>query len=317
MVTGNRLSAGTEKIRAIAAGDPAVLKVSGERHQALPRPGLRSIAVGLFLLTAHGSLLAAYRSPLWAQLPADLARERADFADWLITAVNSPFAAVAMAPLDRGIVLGPEDADIPLNGIASTRVVAAPGAAVLEGAAGPRPLPRHRLQPLGGYTVYLGGSPGRLVLTVFGPRQPSRTPSYFAYDPGLVFDRPLVAAAPRRLRILALEGSEVDATEVGSVLVPLGNGQTRLRVFRIPAPSEDDSELTVYFQDETNGHGSYPAGRFLALLPLPDGRYRLDFNRARNPFCAYSTVYPCPAPWAGNAIPGAVRAGERYPGEPE
>jgi hypothetical protein len=42
------------------------------------------------------------------------------------------------------------------------------------------------------------------------------------------------------------------------------------------------------------------------------GRYRLDFNRARNPFCAYSSAYPCPAPWAGNTIPAPVMAGERY-----
>ena len=60
--------------------------------------------------------------------------------------------------------------------------------------------------------------------------------------------------------------------------------------------------------------GSYPAGRFVSLLPRPDGSYFLDFNRARNPFCAYNTVYPCPAPWSGNNLPDAVKAGERYEG---
>ncbi len=45
---------------------------------------------------------------------------------------------------------------------------------------------------------------------------------------------------------------------------------------------------------------------------LPDGRYRLDFNRSRNPFCAYSTAYPCPVPWPGNRIPARIEAGERY-----
>jgi uncharacterized protein (DUF1684 family) len=68
------------------------------------------------------------------------------------------------------------------------------------------------------------------------------------------------------------------------------------------------------FRDETNGRGSYPAGRFVSLSPIADGRYRLDFNRARNPFCAYSSAYPCPAPWRGNAIPAPVPAGERYEG---
>ena len=45
-----------------------------------------------------------------------------------------------------------------------------------------------------------------------------------------------------------------------------------------------------------------------------DGQYRLDFNRARNPFCAYSSAYPCPAPWRGNVIPARIAAGERYSG---
>ena len=70
--------------------------------------------------------------------------------------------------------------------------------------------------------------------------------------------------------------------------------------------------LIVFFRDATNGKGTYPAGRFVPLLPEGNGRYRLDFNRARNPFCAYSSVYPCPAPWPGNLIPAPIEAGERY-----
>ena len=52
----------------------------------------------------------------------------------------------------------------------------------------------------------------------------------------------------------------------------------------------------------------------MALAPAAAGRYRLDFNRARNPFCAYSSAYPCPAPWPGNTVPASVTAGERYDG---
>ena len=83
-------------------------------------------------------------------------------------------------------------------------------------------------------------------------------------------------------------------------------------MYRIPDPGTEESELTVYFQDGTNGHGTYPAGRFVTLMPLPDGRFRLDFNRARNPFCAYSIAYACPAPWPGNRLHAAISAGERY-----
>ena len=32
------------------------------------------------------------------------------------------------------------------------------------------------------------------------------------------------------------------------------------------------------------------------------------------PFCAYNSIYPCPAPWRGNTIPAPIRGGERYAG---
>jgi uncharacterized protein (DUF1684 family) len=115
------------------------------------------------------------------------------------------------------------------------------------------------------------------------------------------------------VRILAADGIETDAAEVGTFVVPLG-GRTPMRVLRIPVGSGDESELEIFFRDETNGEGTYPAGRFVSLLPLPKGEFRLDFNRSRNPFCAYSSVYPCPAPWRGNTIAAPVRAGERYTG---
>lgn len=85
-------------------------------------------------------------------------------------------------------------------------------------------------------------------------------------------------------------------------------------MLRIPTGTGEESELEIYFQDGTNGTSTYPAGRFVSLIPEGAGRYRLDFNRARNPFCAYSSAYPCPIPWRGNTISAPVEAGERYVG---
>jgi uncharacterized protein (DUF1684 family) len=114
------------------------------------------------------------------------------------------------------------------------------------------------------------------------------------------------------VRILGLDGIEVEAAEAGSVLVPGGGGRTRLRVLRLPSSGSEESELQIFFRDETSGNGTYPAGRFVTLTAAGGGRVRLDFNRARNPFCAYSSAYPCPAPWPGNTLPTAITAGERY-----
>jgi hypothetical protein len=268
----------------------------------------RSIAATLPLVALAGPL--ASQGP-----PADLVRERSEYAEWLATAPNSPLAAVAQQPIGSGIRLGPADADVPLAGVAEHRVAERGGGVVLEGPGGARPLPVGRPVALGEFFVTSAGLPGRRVLTVFDRKRGDEAAEYYPYDPRLVFTGPISPPErPAKVRVLALDGVETEAMEAGTVSVPIGGKTARLRVRRIPTGVEDESELEIYFRDATNGEGTYPAGRFVPLVPLPDGRYRLDFNRTRNPFCAYSSAFPCPAPWRGNTVEAKVEAGERYLG---
>ena len=250
-----------------------------------------------------------------AQRTSDLAQERADYAEWLATARTSPLTAIAQEPIGAGLRVGPSGADVPLAGVAEHRVVQRGGGVTLEGRDGRRPMPRGAPVPLGRFTLVADGPAGRAALTVFGPDHTGKPPNYYDPDPSLAFVGPLSPPSRRgTARVLGIDGIEVEAAEAGSVLVPVGSTRVRLRVLRLPGAGSEESELTIFFRDATNGHGTYPAGRFVPLIPDRDGRYRLDFNRARNPFCAYSSAYPCPAPWRGNTIPSAVRAGERYDG---
>ena len=257
----------------------------------------------------------ALAGPVLAQSPPpELARNRAAYADWLAAAPNSPLAAVAQQLIGPGLRLGPADADVPLKGVAEHRVSERDGLVRLEGPDVSRPLVPGRPIELGKYFISASGLPGRRVLAVYGPERAGKGASYYPYDPGLVFSGPMSPPdRPGRVRVLALDGIEVEAAEAGTVSVPIGGRTVRLTVRRIPT-GEDESELEIYFRDGTNGDGTYPAGRFVTLVPLPGGRYRLDFNRARNPFCAYSSAFPCPAPWRGNTIDVRVEAGERYLG---
>lgn len=254
-------------------------------------------------------------SPLIAQTPPDLTVERAGYLAWLKQAPNSPLAAVARQVVGAGIRLGPADADIPLPGVEEHRISPGGAGVVLEGADGRRSISRSRPYRIATYALYLTGRYPGTILTVFadGPRK--QPPGYYGYDPKMVFTGPLIRTdGPKQVRVLASDGIETEATEVGSFVVPLGGG-TPLRVLRVPVGSGDESELEIFYQDSTNGQGSYPAGRFVSLIPQEGGKYRLDFNRARNPFCAYSPVYPCPIPWRGNLVRAPVRAGERYTGD--
>lgn len=262
-------------------------------------------------------IIAVLTSQLQAQVPADVARERTQFADWLATAPNSPMVVRGLSPIGPGIRIGPEDAEIPLPGV-DAQVREVNGVVTIEGTIARRPLPRNRLTIVGRSSFFVSGPPGKTILTVYGGERKQQAPEYYPYDGSKVFTGSLHPVDPRRFPTLGLDGLEVEATEVGSVVIPDGGTPKRLRVYRIPDPLGEESDLMIYFRDATNERGTYPAGRFVSLLPLADGKYRLDFNRARNPFCAYRSVYPCPAPWPGNTLNMAVEAGEKYisTGEP-
>jgi hypothetical protein len=260
--------------------------------------------------------VVALATPLQSQTPpSDIARERSAYAEWLAKAPSSPLAAVAQQPIGPGIRLGPPDADVPLDGVGEHRVTERNGVVTLEGPDGARVVPAGRPVALGSYSVTSGGVSGRRVVTVYGPSRDSKTAAYYPYDPKLVFVGPMSPPErPGTVRVLALDGIETEAAEAGTVVVPIGGRPVRLQVRRIPTGIEDEAELEIFFRDGTNAEGTYPAGRFVALVPIGGGRFRLDFNRARNPFCAYSSAFPCPAPWRGNTIEAKVEAGERYLG---
>lgn len=251
---------------------------------------------------------------LSAQAPDRLKTERAEYAEWLANAPNSPYAAVARTAIGDGIMLGPESSDIPLEGLEQpVRVVEDGAVARLKGAGQDRMLPRNRRIGVERYQFMISGEPGRTVLTVYGKVSGAESPGYYPWSSNLIYTGPLVPASePVRHRILTLDGLEVEATEAGEVRIPVGDSVHVLKVYRVPVPGTGERELTIYFRDATNGAGTYPAGRFVILDPAGGGRFRLDFNRARNPFCAYSSVYACPAPWPGNTLPYPVEAGERY-----
>ena len=68
--------------------------------------------------------------------------------------------------------------------------------------------------------------------------------------------------------------------------------------------------LWLIFRDGSAGRETYGT-RFLYAEPLGGDRYRVDFNRAYNPPCAYNPHTTCPTPLRENVLPVAIQAGER------
>lgn len=273
------------------------------------RPWTAGLAAAAFSATLSAA-------PVSAQLPSDLANERATYRQWLTTAPLSPYAAIALQPIGSGVSIGSAPADIPLAGLDRATVTEARGLVTLTRNGERRILPRNRPVPLdSAYRIIVTGAPGRSVLAAYGDLRSAKPPEYFDYRAELALAVELAPPERRgRFRLLGPDGVETEGEEAGLVAVSLGDATTRLRVYRLGAEDDDEAELLIFFRDATNRDGSYPAGRFVELLPLGGRRYRIDFNRARNPFCAYNSVFPCPAPWPGNQLSAAVAAGERYAG---
>jgi len=76
--------------------------------------------------------------------------------------------------------------------------------------------------------------------------------------------------------------------------------------------------LFLPFTDETNKKETYGGGRYIDLdaKEIVDGRIEIDFNKAYNPYCAYSDGYRCPVPPEENDLSLAIKVGEKlYSGE--
>ena len=71
--------------------------------------------------------------------------------------------------------------------------------------------------------------------------------------------------------------------------------------------------LFVPFTDATSGDESYGSGRYIEFhkQDVKNNTLQLDFNKAYNPYCAYSAGYKCPIPPRENALSVAIRAGEK------
>ena len=85
-----------------------------------------------------------------------------------------------------------------------------------------------------------------------------------------------------------------------------------LNLFKNIQPIEEpgyEDYLFLPFTDLTSGDGSYGGGRYLDMR-IPDGdSLVIDFNKAYNPYCAYSSRFSCPIPPKENDLLIRIEAG--------
>lgn len=104
--------------------------------------------------------------------------------------------------------------------------------------------------------------------------------------------------------------------ELGTASFTIDNKEQTLTLYE-PAQTIAGAENLVFipFKDATSGLTSYGAGRYLELDKNdlnPEQTLIMDFNKAYNPYCAYSDDYNCPLPPAENTLSVKIEAGVRY-----
>lgn len=103
--------------------------------------------------------------------------------------------------------------------------------------------------------------------------------------------------------------------EYGKLNFKLNGNFHELTIYQSDPPIEGyENSLFLPFMDETNGDTSYGGGRYLdfEITDIQDNKLVIDFNKAYNPYCAYSKYYNCPIPPANNYLNTEIKAGVSY-----
>ncbi|MBX3014778.1 MAG: DUF1684 domain-containing protein [Caldilineaceae bacterium] len=114
--------------------------------------------------------------------------------------------------------------------------------------------------------------------------------------------------APRAIPIKTIVDTNSKYQSVGTLEFELlGQSLTLLATdYGVP------HQLSVVLRDATAGKETYGPARFLTVELADDDSVVIDFNKAFNPPCAFSSYATCPLPPRENILPVAIAAGERY-----
>jgi len=143
-----------------------------------------------------------------------------------------------------------------------------------------------------------------------GGRVPFHDLVYFPPDPAYRVTAKLArAASPEEAYLRTNRDNQAVMRYLGDLQFQLDGRPMHLRLYH--AGEGVGPSVFLPFRDTTSGRESYGAGRYLTLELNEQDVYDLDFNRAFNPYCAYTDDFECPFPPAENDLPVAVRAGEK------
>ena len=136
---------------------------------------------------------------------------------------------------------------------------------------------------------------------------------YFEPDPDFVFKSKLIRYDLQdTVLIFGTRGETRPAIVVGFLELKKDDKVHTINVYKSFSRT-GEPYYSVWFTDRTTGKKTYGVGRYLdfELNSEPDFIYTIDFNKAYNPYCAYSQLFTCPIPRDEDFIDMSIEAGEK------
>jgi uncharacterized protein len=137
--------------------------------------------------------------------------------------------------------------------------------------------------------------------------------NYFAPDLKFKVNANLVPIENKKVVVLPTsDGKEKKYLEYAFAEFSLEEKENKLLILEIMDAGPYRGTLFLAFADETSANETYGAGRYIDLKKVAGASTMvLDFNKAYNPYCAYSDNFSCPFPPKENVLTIAINAGEK------
>ena len=137
--------------------------------------------------------------------------------------------------------------------------------------------------------------------------------NYFDIDPEFVLQSKLYDYGTKdTIAIFGTKGEERSSIRYGFLKLKYKGTEFDLNVYET-IYQDTLKYYSIWFTDETTNEETYGVGRYINIDrdENPDHIYKIDFNMAYNPYCAYTSSYSCAIPTKEDHIAVAIKAGEK------
>lgn len=137
--------------------------------------------------------------------------------------------------------------------------------------------------------------------------------NYYKPNPDFIFKSKLFKYDVQdTVAVLGTKGETRPAVRLGFLELKKDNNMHRINVYQSFSRT-GQPYYSIWFTDRTTGKETYGVGRYLdfELNDDPDFIYKIDFNKAFNPYCAYSAMFTCPIPREEDFLDMDIEAGEK------